>query len=86
MQHLMHSRQHPKTFCPSEVARRLSADELRDLGYGSWRDAMPELRRLAFEMRGNGEIDVLQKGEVLAENVGPDEVVGPIRLRKGCRR
>ena len=80
----MDSRQPPKTFCPSEVARRLTVDELQDLGHadGGWRDAMPEVRRIAFEMREQGEVEVLQKGEVLADDVGPDNVVGPIRLRR----
>ena len=88
MQHLLSSRQPPKTFCPSEVARRLTADELQDLGYGEedWRSAMPEIRRLAFELRAQGEVEVLQKGEVLADDVGLDEVVGPIRLRRASGR
>ena len=79
---LLTSRAPPKTFCPSEVARRLTADELQDLGFDGWRDAMPEVRRLAFEMRAQGSIEVLQKGKVLADDVGPDQVVGPVRLRR----
>ena len=82
MQDFLQSRHPPKTFCPSEVARRLTVDELQGLEYEEWRDAMPEIRRLAFEMRRRGEIEVLQKGEVLADDVGLDEVVGPIRLRR----
>lgn len=84
---LLASREPPKTFCPSEVARRLTADELQDLGYGKdWRNAMPEIRRLAFELRAQGEVEVLQKGEVLADDVGLDDVVGPIRLRRASGR
>lgn len=84
MQHLLQTRQPPKTFCPSEVARRLSTDELQDLGCekGGWRDAMPAVRHLAFDMRAQGVLDVLQKGEVLPDDVGLDEVVGPIRMRR----
>lgn len=82
MQHLMESREPPKTFCPSEVARRLTRDELQELDFKEWRDAMPEIRRLAFEMRARGTVEILQKGEVLADGIAPDDVAGPIRLRK----
>lgn len=80
---LLESREPPKTFCPSEVARRLTADELQDLGFAEWRDAMPEVRRLAWKMRDEEEIvEIVQKGEVVADSVGVDDVGGPIRLRK----
>ncbi len=81
---LLTTRQYPKTFCPSEVARALTADELKSAGLSSWRDAMPEIRAMAAEMRELGEVEVLQKGHVLAENLGSglQNVVGPIRIRK----
>ncbi len=39
---------------------------------------------MAAEMRELGEVEVLQKGHVLAENLGSglQNVVGPIRIRK----
>lgn len=78
--HFLSTRQPPKTFCPSEVARALSADEIRQLGFESWRDAMPGLRSMAFELREAGECEVLQKGDVVMAAEG--DVRGPIRVRR----
>ncbi|KAM0720227.1 hypothetical protein Q7P37_004363 [Cladosporium fusiforme] len=63
LHHFLSTRHPPKTFCPSEVARALSVEELQELEFDSWRDAMPEVRRLAFELRDQGGCEVLQKGE-----------------------
>lgn len=79
---LLSDREYPKTICPSEVARALSAPELEQLGIGLWRDAMPAVRTVVFDMRCTGEVEVLQKGEVLGEEVGVGDVVGPIRVRR----
>ena len=75
-------REPPKTFCPSEVARALTASELKELGFSEWRDAMPVIRELAWDVRGRGECEILQKGEVLGQDVGVEDVRGPIRIRK----
>ncbi|ETN41128.1 uncharacterized protein HMPREF1541_03063 [Cyphellophora europaea CBS 101466] len=80
---LASKRAHPKTLCPSEVARSFSTIELSSqLDVSAWRDLMPSLRSLCFQMRERGELEILQKGEVL---VGDDavegEVRGPIRVR-----
>lgn len=74
-------REPPKTFCPSEVARALSADELADLGCEGWRDAMPHVRAVAWEARRQGRCEVLQKGEAVGD-VSPEDVRGPIRIRR----
>ncbi|KUJ15814.1 uncharacterized protein LY89DRAFT_587342 [Mollisia scopiformis] len=81
---LLQSREYPKTICPSEVARSLTANDLREAGMGSWRDTMTEIRRLAAAMRSRREIEVLQRGIVLDGELGDnlETVVGPIRLRK----
>ena len=79
-------REPPKTFCPSEVARALTADEIHDLGYSGWRDAMPGIQELAWELRNRGECEILQKGEVLGEDVGSKDVKGPIRIRRTVDR
>ncbi|KAK5123021.1 hypothetical protein LTR85_003587 [Meristemomyces frigidus] len=79
----LQKRQPPKTFCPSEVARALTADELASLDFSEWRDAMPAVRELAWAMRERGECEVLQKGEVLGESVRLEDVRGPIRIRRG---
>jgi hypothetical protein len=78
---LIDSRQYPKTICPSEVARALSKDELATLEITEWRDAMEAVRKLAFSLRDQGKLDILQKGELL-QNTAQDDVKGPIRLRK----
>ena len=81
---LLESRESPKTFCPSEVARALSATNLQEAGIESWRNAMPEIRRMVAELRQQGKVEVLQKGSVLegALGEGLEHVVGPIRVRK----
>lgn len=80
LQRFLATRQPPKTFCPSEVARALTVVELSELGCETWRDAMPEVRRLVYELRDEGGCEVLQKGEVI--DVPEIEVSGPIRVRR----
>jgi len=45
---------------------------------------MPEVRKMAAEMRTGGVVEILQKGSVLDGDLGEGlvNVVGPIRLRK----
>jgi hypothetical protein len=83
LQRFLTTRHPPKTFCPSEVARALSADELSELGFETWRDAMPEVRGLVYALRDEGECEVLQKGEVVTE--AESDVTGPIRVRRTSR-
>ncbi len=59
------------TFCPSEVARALYPN--------SWRDKMEAVRTVADALVANGQLEVLQKGEVIREM--PTAAKGPIRLR-----
>ena len=75
-------REPPKTFCPSEVARALNAAESDQLGFSEWRDAMPSIRELVWELRDAGECEVLQKGQVLGADVRLEAVRGPIRVRR----
>jgi len=79
---LLSLRQHPKTICPSEVARAVSTSELRRAGVSDWRDLMPEIRRILWIMRDNGEVEILQKGAVLPDSLAIADIVGPIRARK----
>jgi len=58
-----------KTICPSEVARNLWPNE--------WRDHMEEVRKAAFDLRDEGKIIILQKGEPVTGNT----VKGPIRIK-----
>jgi hypothetical protein len=77
-------RELPKTFCPSEVARALTTDDLEAAGLSSWRETMPIIRQILSTMRDNGVLEILQKGVVLEGNLGADleNVVGPIRVRR----
>jgi hypothetical protein len=81
---LLASREPPKTLCPSEVARSLTTDELKTAGLSSWRESMPEIRKIVAVMRLEGTVEVLQKGSVLEGDLGEEleQVVGPIRIRK----
>jgi hypothetical protein len=74
------NRHPPKTFCPSEVARSLSPDELQAIGCETWREAMPEIRKLVYELRDEGGCEVLQKGIVVVD--AEEDVRGPIRVRR----
>lgn len=60
---------HPKTACPSEVARLVDAKK--------WRAQMQPVRDAALRLRKRGRIDVLQRGK----QVDPRTARGPIRLR-----
>lgn len=84
LNHLLNSREPPKTLCPSEVARALSLAELQAAGAPSWRDLMPAIRNIVAQMRDQGKLEVLQKGEVLDGDLGKGlaGVSGPIRLRR----
>src|ERR1700761_385847 len=79
---LLASRQYPKTLCPSEVARALSQSELARYAAASWRDTMPEIRQRVWQMRDQGEVEIMQRGEVLDDDVSIDDVKGPIRVRR----
>ena len=43
---------------------------------------MPLVRKMLWEMREAGEVEILQKGNPLPITTALDEVVGPIRARK----
>lgn len=82
LERLLSSREHPKTICPSEVARSLNSAELNRAGTSNWRSLMPEVRQVISEMRKRGEVEVLQKGEVVPNTIPVDDIKGPIRARK----
>jgi hypothetical protein len=79
---LLQSRAYPKTICPSEVARALSSVDLETCGATEWRDLMPAIREIVWEMRGRGEVEILQRGEVLGLDIGVEDVRGPVRVRR----
>ncbi|MES2596862.1 MAG: DUF3253 domain-containing protein [Verrucomicrobiota bacterium] len=57
------------TFCPSEVARKLSDD---------WRPLMPKVREVAAELMDEGKLVCTQRGEP----AHPLQTRGAIRLAK----
>ena len=79
---LLSARAHPKTICPSEVARALSQDGLKAADASDWRDLMPTIREMLWELRARGEVEVLQKGEPVPEDIQLQDVKGPIRARR----
>jgi hypothetical protein len=78
---MVSTREFPKTICPSEVARAFSPAELQTLDASSWRDTMDPIREVVWELRGEGQIEILQKGQVLSNEVELGDVRGPIRVR-----
>jgi hypothetical protein len=72
----------PEVFKPSAVAQMLTDAQLRECGYDKWEDALPAVYELAFEMRTFGDCEILRKGKVVPEDVGVEEIDGPIRIRR----
>ncbi|KAL9639835.1 MAG: hypothetical protein Q9204_000941 [Flavoplaca sp. TL-2023a] len=77
----LQSRQFPKTICPSEIPRALSKSDLAPIGLSDWRQLMPQVRSMLFDMRAKGEVEILQKGQVISTSTSLDDVHGPIRAR-----
>ena len=64
-----------KTICPSDAARAVGGDQ--------WRDLMEQARDIARDLARAGEVDIMQRGEV----IDPDaEWRGPIRIRARSSR
>ncbi len=68
---LVGQRVHKATICPNEAARLLFPGD-------EWRNHMERTRRAARRLVATGQIDILQKGQI----VDPSTAKGPIRLRK----
>lgn len=84
LQRLLSSRGYPKTICPSEVPRALNSTELQSLGVSTWRDLMPAMREMLWDMRKRGEVEILQKGVQIPESTALEDIKGPIRARRTC--
>ncbi|MEL7487083.1 MAG: DUF3253 domain-containing protein [Pseudomonadota bacterium] len=65
---LVEARGAEKSICPSEAARRLDADD--------WRNLMPTVRAAAARLADEGRVVVMQRGEA----VDPRAAKGPIRI------
>lgn len=90
LKHRLHEflqkREPPKTFCPSEVARSLTKDELSELGFAEWREAMQSIRELAWHSSQAGACEITQKGEPIADDAELEDIRGPIRIRRTADR
>ena len=60
----------------------MSSKELAEAEVSSWRDLMPQLREDIFKLRDEGQLDVLQKGQILGHQINAHNVTGPIRVRQ----
>jgi len=78
----LQTREYPKTFCPSEVARSFCASELRMAGATEWRELMPTIRSLAWTRKAAGDLQILQGGQPLADDLRLEDLKGPIRIRR----
>ena len=67
---LLAARARGNTICPSEAARAVAPAD--------WRPLMERTRRAARRMVAEGEVEILQKGRVVAD---PSTTRGPIRIR-----
>ena len=70
---LLYARAAGKTICPSEAARRVDAED--------WRDLMEPARRAARRLVDAGSVEMTQGGRV----VDPSTAKGPVRLRRTDR-
>jgi hypothetical protein len=71
---LARARAPAKTICPSDAARAVGGDR--------WRDLMDDARAVARGLAKAGEVDIMQRGEV----IDPDaQWRGPIRIRAKSR-
>lgn len=82
IERLLSSREYPKTICPSEVPRALNTGQLHALGASQWRDLMPQVREMLWDMRQHGHVEILQKGSLVADTIQLEDLKGPIRARK----
>jgi len=60
-----------RTICPSDVARAVGGD--------GWRSLMEPVREVVRDLARSGEVEILQRGEVLDPDGGWR---GPIRIRR----
>ena len=83
LQRLLSARAYPKTICPSEAPRALSTSELDAVGVSEWRELMPEARRILWSMRAKKEVEILQKGNPIPDDVVDiEDIKGPLRARR----
>lgn len=88
MRAIVGARTYPSTACPSEVPRRLEAEQAQrqrrdggddDTRLPPWRDLMPATRDVARRLAREGVLQITQRGHAVGDL--DDMPRGPIRLR-----
>lgn len=72
----------PATFKASEVAQALREEELKQMGYEKWEEAVPGVIELAFELRAFGDCEIFKQGKLVPEDVLAMEIQGGCRIRR----
>lgn len=72
----------PATFRAAHVAQELTHNELKAMGYEDWKDALPAVVELAFELREAGYLEILKGGKVLGDDVSALDIEGSVRIRR----
>ena len=80
--HFLDHYEPPASFKASEVAQDLTVKELQSMGYETWKEVMPAVIELAFELRAFGYCEILKGGKVVGEDVNAYEIEGGIRIRR----
>lgn len=72
----------PDSFKASEVAQALREDELKQMGYEKWEEAVDGVIELAFELRAFGDCEILKQGKLVPDDVLAMEIQGGCRIRR----
>lgn len=82
MQSFLDTTDPPASFKASEVAQAMSVQEIENLGFEKWQELMPAVLELAWELRELGDCEIMKKGKVLPDDVGPYDIEGGVRIRR----
>lgn len=80
--HMLDHTEPPAVFKPSEVAACMSKEQVKECGFEKWEEAIPAVYELAFELRAMGDCEILRKGVVIPDDMGIEDLDGPIRIRR----
>ena len=68
------------TICPSQVPRKLH--DTSPSKYPDWREMMPHVRQVVWDLVKDGQAEVTQRGDVRSWDMRND-LKGPLRVRRG---
>lgn len=73
----------PQVFKSSDVAARIPEKELKAMGYENYKDLIPAIKVLAWDMREFGDCVILYTdGKVVPDDVSWMECERPVRFRR----